>query len=144
MWGLIIALLSGALMSIQGIFNAGVTKETSIWMSAMFVQFSALIVCIIAWFVTGRDSSFSALFAIDHKYMLLGGAIGAFITITVIQSMNGLGPARATMFIVVSQLIVSYVIELFGIFAVEKQPFDWRKFIGMAITIVGVVIFKWK
>ena len=27
MWGIIIALISGALMSIQGVFNTGVTKK---------------------------------------------------------------------------------------------------------------------
>ena len=38
MWGFIIALLSGALMSIQGVFNTEVTKQTSICVSAGFVQ----------------------------------------------------------------------------------------------------------
>ncbi|NLP35680.1 MAG: EamA-like transporter family protein, partial [Clostridiales bacterium] len=69
MLGFLIAIISGALMSIQGVFNTGVTKQTSIWVSASFVQFSALIVCLIAWFVTGRQSNFGALFKIDNKYM---------------------------------------------------------------------------
>lgn len=59
--------------------------------------------------------------------MLLGGVIGAFITFTVIKGMELLGPARSVMLIVVSQLIVAYVIELFGMFGVEKQPFEWQK-----------------
>lgn len=144
MWGFLVALISGALMSIQGVFNAEVTKQTSIWLSASFVQFTALIVCVVAWFVTGRESSVPELFRVDHKYMLLGGAIGAFITITVIQSMNTLGPARAALLIVVSQIIVAYAIELFGMFGVEKAGFEWRKLIGVAITLVGIFIFKWK
>lgn len=76
--------------------------------------------------------------------MLLGGAIGAFITYTVIKSMEMLGPARAVMLIVIAQLIIAYVIELLGLFGVEKQPLDWRKIIGMLVAIAGVVIFKWK
>lgn len=47
------------------------------------------------------------------------------------------------MLIVISQLIVAYVIELFGIFGVEKQPFEWRKILGMAVAITGIVLFKW-
>ncbi len=31
MAGFLIAMLSGALMSIQGVFNTGVTKASSIW-----------------------------------------------------------------------------------------------------------------
>lgn len=144
MWGFIVALVSGALMSVQGVFNTGVAKQTSLWVSASFVQFTALIVCLIAWFVSGRDSSFGALFKIDGKYMLLGGVIGAFITITVVQAMNGLGPAKAALLIVISQLLVAYLIELFGMFGVDKQPFEWRKVIGMVVAIVGIIIFKWK
>ncbi len=76
--------------------------------------------------------------------MLLGGAIGAFITYTVIKGMEALGPARAVMLIVVAQLLVAYVIELFGWFGVEKQPWEWRKALGMAIAIAGIIVFKWK
>lgn len=144
MWGFFIAMISGALMSIQGVFNTEVTKQTSTWVSAAFVQLTALAVCIAAWYVTGRQSPFSGIFSVSPKYMLLGGVMGAFITITVIGSMNQLGPARATMFIVITQLLVSYAIEMFGIWGVEKQPFEWRKCIGMAIAIAGVIIFKWK
>ena len=53
--------------------------------------------------------------------------MGAFITLTVIKSMDSLGPAKAVMLIVIAQLIVAYLIELFGLFGVEKQPFVWRK-----------------
>ena len=81
---------------------------------------------------------------LEDKYNLLGGVIGAFITITVIRSMGSLGPARAVMLIVISQLAVAYLIELLGIFGVERADFQWRKLLGMLICIAGVVIFKWK
>ena len=38
MFGLIIALISGALMSIQGVFNTEVTKQSSTWTTSTFVQ----------------------------------------------------------------------------------------------------------
>ena len=142
MWGFLIALFSGALMSVQGVFNTEVTKQTSLWVSSAFVQFTALLVCIGVWLVTDR-TSFLRLGAVEQKYMLLSGVLGALITVTVVEAMGSLGPARAAMLIVVSQLIVAYVIELLGIFGVEKQPFEWRKAIGMLISIVGIIIFKW-
>ena len=143
MIGFFIALISGALMSIQGVFNTQVTKSSSIWVASAFVQFTALLVCLAAWLVSDR-SSFAALLKVEPRYMLLGGAIGAFITYTVIKGMEMLGPARAVMLIVNAQLIVAYVIELLGLFGTEKQPLEWRKVIGMGIAVAGVVIFKWK
>ena len=143
MIGFFIALISGALMSVQGVFNTQVTKTSGIWVANAFVQFTALLVCLGAWLLTDR-SSFGALVKVEPKYMLLGGAIGAFITYTVIKSMEMLGPAKAVMLIVIAQLIVAYVIELFGWFGTDKQPLEWRKVIGMGIAIAGIVIFKWK
>jgi transporter family-2 protein len=29
-------------------------------------------------------------------------------------------------------------------FGVEKEPFEWRKILGMVISIVGIIIFKWE
>lgn len=142
MFGFFIALLSGAFMSIQGVFNTQVTKSSSIWVANAFVQFTALLVCIAAWFVTDR-TSFGQVLKVQPKYMLLGGAIGAFITYTVIKGMEMLGPARAVMIIVISQLIVAYLIELFGLFGVEKQPLEARKILGMGVAIAGIIIFKW-
>ena len=130
-------------MSIQGVFNTEVTKQSSLWVSTGWVQLSALLVCFVAWLFTGRES-ISTLWQVENKYTLLGGVIGAFITVTVIKSMGSLGPARATMLIVIAQLAVSYLIELFGMFGVEKQPFEWRKILGMAVAIGGIILFKWE
>lgn len=143
MWGILIAILSGSMMSTQGVLNTGVTKQSGIWVSATFVQLTALIVCLGAWVVTGRQGSFSSLFKIDEKYMLLGGVLGAFITFTVIKSVDTLGPAVANMFIITAQLIVAYLIEIFGLCGAEKIPFDWKKLIGLALIIGGIIIFKW-
>lgn len=143
MIGFLIALLSGALMSVQGVFNTQVTKASSIWAASAFVQFTALLVCLGCWLFTDR-SSLLAVTKVEPKYMLLGGCIGAFITYTVIKSMEMLGPAKAVMLIVVAQLAVAYIIELLGLFGVEKQPLEWRKVGGMALAVIGIIIFKWK
>ena len=141
MIGFLIAIISGALMSIQGVFNTQVSKTAGVWTASAVVQFSALLVCLAAWGITERRS-FGGLWQVEPKYLLLGGVIGAFITLTVIKSMSALGPAASAMIIVIAQLIVSYAIELFGLFGVEKEPFSWRKVLGMAIAIGGIVLFK--
>ncbi len=143
MIGFFIAVLSGTCMAVQGVFNTQVTKTTGMWVSNGWVQLSAFAVCLIAWLVTGRDS-IAAIAKVEPKYVLLGGVIGAGITWTVIKSMEQLGPAKATLFIISAQILVSYLIELFGMFGVDKQPFEWRKIIGLGIAVVGILIFQWE
>ena len=143
MCGFLIALLSGALMSVQGVFNTQVTKTTGVWVSNGWVQFSAFAVCLAVWFFTGRDSV-AAIARVEPKYMLLGGVIGAGITWTVIKSVDALGPAKSALLIVIAQLAVSYLIELFGLFGMDKAPLDWRKLGGLVLAVIGIAIFQWE
>ena len=141
MWGILTALLSGALMSVQGVFNTEVTRQTGVWVSAGWVQLTAFVTCAAAWLLSGQQSV-GALLSVEPKYMLAGGILGAFITYTVIRSMESLGPARAALLIVVSQILVAYGIELFGLFGVERAAFAWRKALGAAVAIAGIIIFR--
>lgn len=143
MIGFLIALISGALMSVQGVFNTQVTKTTGMWVSNGWVQLTAFAVCIVAWLFSGREPVM-ALTKVEPKYLLLGGVIGAGITWTVIKSIEMLGPAKSALLIVIAQLTVSYLIELMGLFGVDKEPFAWRKLGGLVIALVGIAIFQWK
>lgn len=140
MAGFIIAIVSGALMSIQGIFNTNVTKSSSIWVAAGFVQLTALATCLIMWLFNGRPEV-SGVLRVDNKVSLLGGVIGAFITFTVVKSVSELGIAKAEITIVVAQVIVAYLIELFGLFGSKKAEFSWLKLLALIITAGGVFMF---
>ena len=143
MLGMIAALVSGALMSIQGVFNTQVTEKTGSWITNTFVQLTGFLVCLCIWFIKERNmTSFSNLMTVEPKYLLTGGIFGAFITFTVIMGMSSLGPAKAVMLIVAAQLIVAYLIEVFGWFGVEKVGFDWMKLLGTLLFLAGIVVFK--
>ena len=143
MIGFFFFFLSGALMSIQGVFNTQVTKTAGMWVSNAWVQLSAFAVCAVMWLVMGRDD-ISAIARVEPKYMLLGGAIGAGITWTVIKSVGALGPAKSALLIVVAQLVVAYLIELFGLFGMEKASWDWVKAGGLLLALVGIAVFQWE
>ena len=133
-------IVSGALMSIQGIFNTNVTKSSSIWVAAGFVQLTALATCLIMWLFNGRPEV-SGVLRVDNKVSLLGGVIGAFITFTVVKSVSELGIAKAEITIVVAQVIVAYLIELFGLFGSKKAEFSWLKLLALIIAAGGVFMF---
>ena len=150
MAGFLIAIISGALMSVQGVFNTTATKSSSIWVAASFVQITAFATCVLMWFYDGRPPV-SGLFQVQPKYALLGGVIGAFITYTVVRAMGSLGTAKAEITIVISQIaclpptvavIVAYIIELFGMFGSKRADFSWLKLLGLALAIGGVVLFN--
>lgn len=143
MTGFFIALISGALMSIQGVFNTQVTKTAGVWVSNGWVQITAFAVCLALWFFTGRDS-IAAIEKVEPRYLLLGGVIGAGITWTVIKSIEALGPAKSALLIVVAQIAVSYLIQIFGLFGMDREPFSWRKLVGLVVAVAGIAVFQWE
>ena len=143
MWGIIVALSSGILMSVQGVFNTEATRQSGLWLCSAFVQLTAFGICVAAWMISER-TPIDHLWQIRPWYLLLGGVLGAFITITVVQSMGKLGPAQAAMLIVTAQIIAAYMIEVCGLFGVEKAGFEWRKLLGAAVAIAGIILFKWE
>ena len=48
------------------------------------------------------------------------------------------------MLIVISQLAAAWLIELFGTFRYGKTDFTVRKLLGMAVAVVGIVVFQWE
>ena len=56
--------------------------------------------------------------------------------------MSTLGVAKAEITIVVTQIAVAYIIELFGLFGSEKKDFSWMKLLGIAVAVAGVAIFS--
>lgn len=141
MLGILIALLAGLLMSVQGVFNTRVMDSSNMWATNSWIHISAFITSIILWMFSGKGDLFS-VFSVSNKLYLIGGVIGAFITFTVIKSISDLGPAYATMLILLAQLIVSCAIEFLGWFGTEKVGFEWPKLIGVGLMIAGIIIFK--
>ena len=78
------------------------------------------------------------------KWNLLGGALGLVITVTVMLSIKGLDPTVAISTILIAQLLVAAAIEYFGWMGQEKAAFAIKQWLGLALMLGGVVLFKWK
>lgn len=142
MIGIIIAIISGVAMSIQGVFNTKLGEKIGIWETSVFVQATALILTLIISFFFGKGSYTNLKYV--NKIYLLGGILGVVITFTVIKSIGTMGPTLGIGIILIAQLLAAALINAFGLFGSEKIKFSLHNFLGIAIMIIGVVIFKWK
>ena len=101
-------------MSVQGVFNTRLREKAGTWLSTVIVHGVGFITRLIV-IIFVRDANLSGLRQVN-KFYLLGGVMGAGIVYTVIVAITKLGPAQATMLILIAQITCSYVIELFGLF----------------------------
>lgn len=142
MFGIICAIISGIAMSVQGVLNTRLGEKIGLWETTVIVQGIALVCSIAVSFFYG-DGNYSNLKTVNKLY-LLGGVLGVVITFTVIKSIGTMGPTLGIGIILISQLLCAAIIDALGLFGSEKLKFSLNNIIGIAIMIIGIVIFKWK
>ena len=140
MIGVVTAIVAGAAMSLQGVFNARLSEKAGLFTSGAFVQLVAAVLAVAAaWIV--RDGQVRQLGETSKVYWL-GGALGLVITLTVMLATRRLGPGAAVSIILVAQLLTAAAFDAFGWFGTEKVPFTWRQWAGLAAMIGGVLLFQ--
>lgn len=142
MLGIIYAIVSGISMSLQGVFNTRLGEKIGTWETNVLVQLIGLILTVIITAFAGKGN-FKELNNANKLY-LLGGVLGVVIIFTVMMSIGSLGTTYAIGVILISQIIAAAIIDYFGLFGTEKLNFTLKDFLGVAIMIIGIIVFKWK
>ena len=138
--GYIWSIIAGAAMSIHGVMNTRLSEKIGLYESNAFVQGTAFILSLVAVWIAGKGN-FRVIGEVNKLY-LFGGALGLVITVTVMLGMGKLTPAIAVSTILISQLLVAAIIDAFGIMGTEKVAFGWNKYVGLALMIGGMILFK--
>lgn len=129
-------------MSLQGVFNTKLGDKIGVWETNTLVQLTGLILTLIITAFFGKGDFKELQHA--SKIYLLGGVLGVIIIFTVMMGIGSLGPTYAISIILVSQLIAAALIDCFGLFGCESVKFTLKEYIGVAIMIIGIIVFKWK
>lgn len=76
-------------------------------------------------------------------YLYLAGALGVVLVFLNNKTVASIGLTMTIAFGVIGQLIVSSVIDHYGIFGLEKRPGNPKKLAGLALILSGVFIMAW-
>lgn len=140
--GFIFSIIAGAAMSIQGVMNTRLGDKIGLYESNAFVQGTAFLFSLIALLFL-KKGDFSQITQVN-KFYLLGGLLGLVITVTVMLGVGKLSPTVAISTILISQLFVAALIDAFGLMGSEKVVFGWNKYVGLALLVGGMILFKMK
>ncbi|MDD6484434.1 MAG: DMT family transporter [Clostridiales bacterium] len=140
MLGIIYSIAAGAAMSVQGVMNTRLGEKAGFYEANVFVQGTALVLSVIIMLIWGKGSIWQI--SQVNKLYWLGGVLGVVITVTVMLAINKLSPTMAISVILISQLAVAALIDCFGLMGSEKIAFSWNKYVGLALMIAGVLVFK--
>jgi transporter family-2 protein len=131
---LLVAAGSGVAMALQGSLNAALGKVAGLWETTFIVHATGLVLAaaLVFAFRVGDGSVFTKA----PWYTYLGGFIGVMIIYAVARSIPLVGVAGATTAIILGQVCTAALIDYFGLFGLEKIPFNWYRILG-ALAMAG-------
>ena len=124
MLGFLSAILAGAAMSVQGVMNTRLGEKVGTLETNAFVQLVGFLLALLIAIFFGKGNI--RLLPQAPWYAWLGGVLAPVITLTVMWAIGSLTPTVAISAILLSQLTVAALIDVFGWLGAEKMPFSWE------------------
>ncbi|MEK0316724.1 DMT family transporter [Cohnella sp. 56] len=138
--GLALAMFSGALVSLQNVFNSKLGAKTDIWVTTAIV----LGLGFAASFGIGLALEGGRMFALQQMKTWYGfsGIVGVVIVVSMVQSIRRLGPTFAVSVMMVCQLVCALLMDSFGWLGLQRIGVSPTRMIGLLIVAAGIAVFK--
>jgi transporter family-2 protein len=137
---LLIALLSGMAMAVQGSLNSALGKIIGLVNATLIVHVIGTITVSAIVLLSSSDRQELHKLTQVPWYTLLGGILSVIIIYLVARSIPQLGVAVATTAIIVGQVSTALAIDHLGLFGLQPICFTWWKLVGMILLAGGALL----
>jgi bacterial/archaeal transporter family-2 protein len=138
--GLLFAILAGALVGMQNIFNSKVNERTGSWATTTLV----LGLGFLASLTFGLLFEGGQLFNFQNMklWYWFSGVLGVGVVVSLVQGIKLLGATYAIAIALTSQLVFALLGDSFGWLGLAKVPFTFNQLAGVLVIVGGIVVFK--
>lgn len=138
-----LALLAGGLIPVQGAVNSKLAKVVNHPLQASLVSFvGALIILVIALIALRPPAPTMEAVRTTPWYAYTGGVYGLIFVTTVLILVPLIGVANTLAAALAGQLIVSVVMDHYGVLGVPVHTVSWPRVAGVACLLVGLMLVK--
>ena len=132
----IIGLIGGVAVGFQQPLTNIIGQRLGILESAFIIQLGGAIAAAIPLLLQrgGNLMNWQTL----PWYALIGGVFGVVVLVGINFTFPRLGAVSTTFLIVTGQLVVSVLLDQFGVLGAQVRPIDLSRILGIAILFVGV------
>ncbi len=136
------ALLAGALVSIQPVFNGRLGQLLGSPLKAALVSFTAGVAVLLTILLIfgARPPSAETASRVPIYLWFVGGALGAFFVTSSAWSAPRVGVGMFLALVVASQLICAVTLDHFGAFGMTERPLTLARIAGVALLIGGAAL----
>lgn len=140
--GVLLALVAGAFIGLQNIFNRHLNEKVSPWFATTFVLLTGSIAAFIIGLVLEGANIFNTS-GMKTSFWFFG-LVGVGVIYSMMQAMKKLGPMKAVLVSIIAQLTFSLIFDVTGFLTLPQVDLKWADILGVVLIIVGVVIFNMK
>ncbi|MCK4501625.1 MAG: DMT family transporter [Desulfuromonadales bacterium] len=135
---IILMVIAGAAVAIQPSLNARLADKTG-YLQAATISFAIGTLVLLILSLTSGQGSFRRASGADW-WQLTGGLFGAFFVTMTIVGVPRIGTTAVLALTIVSQLLAGMVMDHYGLFGMRGIPIDFKRVLGVALLLAGVVL----
>lgn len=140
---LLIALLAGAMMPTQAATNNKMAAFVESPILAALISFVVGTLALLIYALATGASLGNLAGAKDAPAIAwVGGFLGAFFVAAAVTLVPRLGVAMTFSLIIAGQMIVTLIIDHFGLLGIEVRPVNWQRIAGILLITGGVILIR--
>ncbi len=140
---LLLAIAAGFMLPIQGALNARLGGLMAHPMQATLISYiGGLIACLLVLFFVQRSVPEIRKLADINWYLYCGGFLGAVFVSSMLYLMPKIGIANMLAAAIVGQLIMSTLLDHFGVLGNPQIPVNASRIIGILLLLLGLYFIQ--
>ena len=140
---LFVALLVGAFLSLQVGVNSKLSEAVGSPLISALISFCVGTLALLSYIlITGIPLANAANAKNASPIAWTGGLLGAFFVASSIILLDKLGAAMTISLIIAGQMLMSLIMDHFGLLGMEVKPISLGRVAGVVLVIAGVVLIR--
>lgn len=140
---MVLVFLAGAMLPIQAGFNIQIGKTVQ---QPIFAAFASFLIGTIALFIylLAIKFNFTTISSTQSVSPIFwtAGILGAFYVASVIIIAPKLGTALTFSLVVGGQMIISLILDHFGLLGFSIKEINWQRVLGVVFLVLGVLLIR--
>ena len=139
---LIFMALAGLAVAIQAPLNSALGRTIESSLTAAAVSFGVGFMALVLLVALSGDSAAFGRAALDPRWLLLGGLLGAFFVWASLWSVPVLGVLTTTAALILGQMVGAMVLDYIGAFGIAARDLSWTRLTAALLVGAGVILSR--
>lgn len=140
---LLLAVVAGAMMPTQAAINNKLAVVVDSPILAALISFFVGTIGLLVYVVASGTPLGNLVSAKEAPpFLWVGGLLGAFFVTATVVLVPRLGVAMTFSVIIAGQMLVTLVIDHFGLLGVDVRPVSWSRIAGIVLITAGVILIR--